>query len=165
MVFLSFLSSSHIVSCYVTLTTRLFFFLFARCMSFLVPHISHCATPKGKGKQSKMGKGGQTDKVPQEHVVKTNVKEEKLKQFVTQALDGKREAFEVPSKYPEMSEVMAAIPEKCFEKSTPLSMFYALLSTSMVVAAGYIACTFFPSPSLEPVSFLLWYCTLYQVSP
>ena len=36
------------------------------------------------------------------------------------ALQGKRKVFDIPEDFPEMKEVMAAIPEKCFEKNTIL---------------------------------------------
>jgi len=43
-----------------------------------------------------------------------------------------------------MQEVLRAIPKHCFEKNTPLSLFYAALSTAMVLGCAAAAAAFIP---------------------
>ena len=54
-------------------------------------------------------------------------------------LQGKALNFPFKDEFPSRSEVLSAIPEECFQKSTLKSVTYALLSTSMTIGCGVLA--------------------------
>ncbi|KAA8495721.1 Omega-6 fatty acid desaturase, endoplasmic reticulum isozyme 2 [Porphyridium purpureum] len=73
------------------------------------------------------------------------------------AVEAYRQPYVIPDTFPEKSQVHAAIPAHCFERSLWKSMSYAALSVFLTVAFPILAWKVLPVPSWSnPLSVLAW---------
>jgi len=64
--------------------------------------------------------------------------------------------FKGDDAYPELSKVLACIPQHCFEKNTFTSIAYLISSLVLTLALPILAWITLPTPSLHPLSVFCW---------